>query len=326
MARTLPIRLRTITAAVVVIGSGLLIWNAYLSIIGQTDVTNSTLPVIKADTQPFRVKPDDPGGAEIPNQGNELFDVLNPENADDLALDGVAIDAKEEPVNLFDNPEPASGGFQLPDIPERTTESLFEKTPEVVDEVAPVLEEDVTEIEDQDREGLKEKLQAAIERAEDNTEILSSPPTGGDSKDQTPVQDGGDDNVVIPATKPIYTPPAQSAPTSITTQVEADDPTPQEFSLDQILGAEPEPVQKQYYIQLASLRSEAEARAAFGRIRDDFPSLVSGLDVFFPQADLGSRGVFTRIQIGPLNEAEARQRCADYTASARGGTCLVLSR
>ena len=102
----------------------------------------------------------------------------------------------------------------------------------------------------------------------------------------------------------------------------------QSFSLDNIINKQaqaPQPT-KQYYIQLASLRSEEAAREAYARIRDDFPELVEGLSVVFPSVDLGSRGTFYRIQVGPLSNSEARQRCADYTANARGGTCLVVSR
>jgi len=84
MARTLPIRLRTIAAAIVVIASGLIIWNAYQSIIGASDVTDATLPIIKADTTPFRVVPENPGGAEIPNQGSTLYNVLDAENGDEM--------------------------------------------------------------------------------------------------------------------------------------------------------------------------------------------------------------------------------------------------
>ena len=166
MARTLPIRLRTIAAAVVVIASGLIIWNAYQSIIGSSDVTSATLPIIKADTNPFRVVPENPGGAEIPNQGSTLYNVLNADNADVMALDGVNIE--KEPETLMEIDETPLAGFELPELPEKRTESLYgildelkEDAPE--NKVEPLVAEEKTE--------LKEKLKAAIEKVEKEAPI-----------------------------------------------------------------------------------------------------------------------------------------------------------
>jgi len=326
MARTLPIRLRTIAAALVVLCSGLIIWNAYQSIIATTDEVGATLPVIKADNRPWRREPEDRGGAKIPNQGNALFDVLNVENQDDLALDGVNINRDpqqgEEPISLFDGtPQGKMEGFSLPDIPERTTESLFDVMPEETpgdDRVQPITQDDQDQV--------QQKLKQAIERAETQAQIqVEAPPStqkefqNQQSDDIKPAPKVAKDETtatafaVIPVKKPTYSPPKKSVGA---------------FSLDKILAKdnEAEPAPKQYYIQLASLRTEAEARLAYDRIRDNFPAVVRGVGVTFPQANLGARGTFTRIHVGPMNGAEARKRCADYTSAPGGGTCLVLSK
>ncbi len=318
MARTLPIRLRTIAAAVVVIASGLIIWNAYQSIIGSSDVTNATLPIIKADTEPFRVLPDNPGGAEIPNQGSTLYNVLKSENADEMALDGVNIPASDEkePITIFEDAPTMTTGFELPEIPEKRTESLYGVLAELEQksEVADVQEIDIVEMAGEEKTELKEKLKAAIEKVE---EKLPEPLIPNEvSKPQVTTQEESDKNVIIvvkPSKKPPYTKSVQKTA-----------PAKKEFSLDAVLSTPP--TKERHYIQLASLRGEELARTTYAKIRDNFPRLVEGLSVSFPQVDLGARGIFTRIQIGPMDAAEARSRCAQYTTSPKGGTCLVISR
>lgn len=316
MARALPIRLRTLAAAVVVIASGLMIFNAYQSIINSTDEPMATLPVIKADSEPFRVVPLTRGGMNIPNEGNTVFNLLKKNNDDALALGGIDIESNAEPIDLIE--DTSVQGFELPEIPEPKTESLFDTAldPSIID--------------NPEVDALKEKLEQAIERVEERREGNESTSMSLGRRPQSipdknpevdPEAQKNEDKVktvVIPKSKP-------SKPRKITEKRDGEEKPPiKEFSLDRILSQDP--IQKRHYIQLASLKSEADARAAYNRIRDQFPKLVEGVSVFFPQADLGARGVFTRIQIGPLDSAVARARCADYSTSSNGGTCLVISR
>lgn len=286
MARTLPIRLRTIAAATVVIASGLIIFNAYQSIIYSTDQHGGTLPIIAGPKEPFRVMPEDPGGMVIPHKGSLLFDVLRSDNEDDLALDGIKMSPAEvEEPSILENEE-EGGGFELPSIPETRTESLY---------------------------GLIEDLKHRPENEKTAVEVSVPSEEGSDEVQQEDIKPAVieeviDDQIsiaVIPQSKPKRS-------------------VKKTFSLDRILSKDMQ--QKRYYIQLASLKNKEDAQNIYQDIRDQFPRLVEGLSVFFPQADLGDRGLFTRVQIGPLSETEAKKRCADYSASSRGGTCLVLSR
>jgi hypothetical protein len=327
MPRSLPIRLRTVAAAVVVIASGMIIWNAYQSIINSTDPAG-VLPIIKADSEPFRVLPDDPGGLEIPNQGSELFKVLNPENGDNLALDGVRIEEDEpETIAINDNIDGIQG-FQLPEIPEAQSESLYSDISQLKDIEEIENDPELIPLDTNTETDLKEKLQSAIEKAEEKqTEITQQEPEQEIEKQEVQNQDFAvNDLLPIPMQKPKSIASAQRDIVAVNNMPseKRKDELKKEFSLDRILAQTPS--QNRHYIQLASLKSEAVARDTYRRIRDDFPSLVEGVSVFYPRADLGSRGVFYRVQIGPLSATEAKARCADYTSSSRGGTCLVVSR
>jgi cell division septation protein DedD len=302
----LPIRLRTLTAAVVVIASGLTIFYSYQSIINSTDDGLQALPIIRADKEPFRVVPDEPGGAKIPNQGSKLFEVLDANHPDDLALDGVKIDVQDsEPLTILDEAADADEmtGFEIPVVPEKRTESLYgmiddlKDTKDIVEEpmVAPLTVEKTVEI-------------VEVKLPEKKIEIVKV------VDEKEPVV--GTVAIIRPLIKP-KTPQKKKVESKA---VESN----KSFSLDRILKETP--IKKRHYIQLASLKSKDEAEKFYNRIREQFPKLVSGINVFYPQADLGTRGTFTRVQVGPLDQAAAKSRCADYSSSARGGTCLVISR
>jgi cell division septation protein DedD len=89
-------------------------------------------------------------------------------------------------------------------------------------------------------------------------------------------------------------------------------------------GAEaPKEAKGGYYAQLASVRSEQDAQAAWGRINKKYGGLFGDASHRVEKADLGARGVYYRLQAGPVSEAQARAICD--AMGAKGG-CLVVKR
>ncbi|MET4701209.1 cell division septation protein DedD [Constrictibacter sp. MBR-5] len=79
-----------------------------------------------------------------------------------------------------------------------------------------------------------------------------------------------------------------------------------------------------YRVQIASLRSEAEARTAWERARKANSDLLGRLEASYERVDLGSRGVYHRVQAGPLPE----KTLADMLCSqlkARNVGCIVVA-
>jgi hypothetical protein len=78
-----------------------------------------------------------------------------------------------------------------------------------------------------------------------------------------------------------------------------------------------------YRIHLTSIRGEADAAAEWLRLRRKFRTLLADLRLSVMRADLGAeRGVWYRIQGGPLARAEARARCASF--AVRQHWCRVV--
>jgi hypothetical protein len=76
-----------------------------------------------------------------------------------------------------------------------------------------------------------------------------------------------------------------------------------------------------FSIQVASSPSESEARATLSRLQKQFPDALDGGTV--RRADLGSKGVFYRVRVGPLTHDAADKLCSQLKA---GGAACILTR
>lgn len=83
-----------------------------------------------------------------------------------------------------------------------------------------------------------------------------------------------------------------------------------------------EVVKGTHFVQLASVKDEAAAKAEWKKMQAAH-SVLSPLKLHIERADLGAKGVFYRIQGGPVVEAEAKQICQAITSKKPGG-CLVV--
>jgi hypothetical protein len=77
-----------------------------------------------------------------------------------------------------------------------------------------------------------------------------------------------------------------------------------------------------YYIQVASLPSEAEAQKSYANISNKFASVVSGRAHDIARADIAGKGTYYRVRIAAgSTKDEAAALCERYRAA--GGTCLI---
>lgn len=75
-------------------------------------------------------------------------------------------------------------------------------------------------------------------------------------------------------------------------------------------------------VQLASLRSEAEASAEWKRLAGRYPDVLGGLSPKIVKADLGEKGIYYRVQGVGLDEARAKAVCAQLKAQNVG--CVLV--
>ena len=78
-----------------------------------------------------------------------------------------------------------------------------------------------------------------------------------------------------------------------------------------------------YFVQVASVKSDAGARKEWARMQRAHPDLLGDLELSVQSADLGERGIFFRIRTGPFpNRATAQDMCWQIEAAKLG--CLVV--
>ncbi len=74
------------------------------------------------------------------------------------------------------------------------------------------------------------------------------------------------------------------------------------------------------YIQLAAVKSEADAKTKWAKLQSMYPSLKS-MSLHVQKADLGAKGVFYRVQAGPVSADAATSACSKIKSAK--GDCII---
>lgn len=139
-----------------------------------------------------------------------------------------------------------------------------------------------------------------------------------------------------PSTEGLTPPPAPAVevPTTASTETAPSEPAAAEPAATEAAPAAtppPAPTTTQsaslpaggYRIQLAALKSQEAADAAWGKLQGKYPDLLGGLTSAIVKVDLGASGVFYRVQGGPFDgRAAAQELCGKL--NQRGQQCLVV--
>ena len=81
----------------------------------------------------------------------------------------------------------------------------------------------------------------------------------------------------------------------------------------------------EWVVQVASTRSESDARAVWVTLKNKFPGLVSGTYADVKRADLGDKGIYYRTRVAGLADKSAAQSlCNSFKAA--GQACFVAKR
>ncbi len=74
-------------------------------------------------------------------------------------------------------------------------------------------------------------------------------------------------------------------------------------------------------VQVSSQRSEDAARATFRDLQARYPSILGRYDINIQRADLGDRGTYYRVRVGPFASANAQSLCSQLKNA--GGDCIL---
>jgi hypothetical protein len=262
----------------------------------------SAIPVVRADPRPMKLRPETPGGIEVPFQNTQIYDRVGQQSAGAAASAGRpgAPAAANRPVErLLPGPE-----APLPrPMPPPAPVASIPATPDVAPPpnavvVAPPPPPPVAA-------ARSAPPPAQLATPAPSPAIAPPPPVAAARSAPPPVQ------LATPAPSAVAPPPP---PVPQVAQVRPAVSAPAPVTAAQAGGVR---------IQLASVRAEADAQREWGRLQRQHGDVLGGLSPSYTSADLGDRGVYIRLQAGPFPVPEAA-RAACETLRARGVGCNVV--
>ena len=81
-----------------------------------------------------------------------------------------------------------------------------------------------------------------------------------------------------------------------------------------------------YVVQISARRTQTDALAAFSGLQSKYGSVLGGYRPLIQRADLGSRGIWFRLRVGPMKTREDASRVCSQLKSKGMKNCLVASR
>ncbi len=276
---------------------------------GPHSVADANVPVIKPDDKPIKTKPEDRGGMAVPNQDKLVYqDLGKGDNANDSGTTTEKLlpppekpqapAVKQAPANDSASsampPPPAVAGNDMPAPP-------------------PVASTNGGAMPSAEKTAKTEK-QPPSPAAAPLEKVTAASPTPNTQATQTgnalsPVKETG--KKVATAETAHKEPPA--APTPNTQATAASTPAPKAAA-----GS------GHFQIQLAAMKSEPEAQAAWKKAQAANKDLLGNLTPDIVRADLGAKGVYYRVRAGAYDEAGAKALCAQLTAHNQG--CIVAKK
>jgi len=280
-----------ITALAAVVCFGAVVWYAYNWGTGQVD--SDELPVVRAEPMPEKVRPEQPGGMDVPHQG---IAVLNGDGEAPQVVERL-LPRPETPAPPEPLPEPpaAAAPQALPEtIPEAPgpadgADADVTEAPDLGPEEGETAEGGIVPPEPKPEEGARDQIAELLE---------SGPLETADGKAEAPEAPAKPEPAEA---APAQTAPAQAAPVQTAKAVPGD-----------------------VVLQLSSVKSESAAAQEWKRLQGAYPDLLGKLGLTLETAAVQGT-TYYRVQTGPFaSRAAAADVCAKL--KARNQDCLVKQR
>lgn len=301
-----PRRGRSILMGVALVGIAVAGAAAWFLLTGDGESSSSgtvAAPTIPADSNPYKIRPANPGGMQVPNQDKTVYQRLNPDDQTGKAAPEVEKllpePAMPQEPKASDGSTVASG--TVPSAPAPVASGAEASSDETTPPPAPTLGQgSVPSL------GLTTPPAVAEEKAREDA-ATASKQTAAKTEASAPKE-------VAAAPK------AEPAPAETAKATE-----PKKAAQSAAVPAPASTATGPYTIQLAALRDEGAARKLWQQTQSKYPSLLGGMTLVIQKADLGQKGVFYRVRgTGLPSEAQARHVCAELAKDKVG--CLFVGK
>lgn len=283
-----------IGGAVLVVGA---VVAAGLHFIGGRKGGSMGVPVIKADDKPIKVKPDDRGGMQVPNQDKLIYERMDS-----------AGDTEPKVERLLPQPESAKAPPKTISVPPLSAEPA-----------APVAQRPPP-IPAKPGEPPAPKTAPQSKVAAQPMDPVAEAPAAPFPAYQ-PVQERGAPAAAAPQTAAAQ-PPASGKTEQVTRAQAAQAPRPAPAPAP--AAAARAPASGEFVVQLGAVRAADLADKEWSRIQRANSDLLGALKPDIVRVELPGKGTFWRVRAAPLSEQAARQLCAELAARSQG--CIVAKR
>ena len=248
-------------------------------------------PLVRAPQEAVKVRPEEPGGMEVPDTDKGIYDVVS----------GAPGEPRTE--KLLDAPERP----QLPE-PGQPLDITGTPEPEPAPPAEPVAAPPPIEIAPKPAATGDEapKPSAAPVGQVANADL---PPPAAETAEAKPAPE--------PAPAARKPDPAPAKPAAEPVQLTKTKPAPAASA------SSPAPSRESWRVQVGALRSEADAKAEFARLQRVHPDLLGALSLSIMRVDITGKGTFFRMRAGPLDNRDAAASLCNSLKAQKVGCLLV---
>ncbi len=299
--------------------------------------------IVKADSQPMKVKPENPGGTVIPNQDNKVYDAVAKGARPANPVQPKLVANAEEPVDVVAREQAAqaerTAAFSGTDDSEGVAENAAQQPVKSEDRVAQVAQENAGT-----QEGAlvtPRKVRTMVVKPDGTLapreEPAAAPVAASEPTDPTPQRVGQDQTGTVPQTaEPVLKPakPSTVAATPSAAPVVPQRPSDQPVDIagevkpqaqqQQVAAAQPQApaaAATGWSMQIASQPTVEGAQSTYQDLARRYSNVLAGRSANIVKADVAGKGTFYRVRVMAQSREDAIKLCTSYKAA--GGNCFV---
>jgi cell division septation protein DedD len=276
-------------------------------------------PLVQADNRPVKEPPEQPGGKDFPHKNKLIYERL--QNGDQPEADHIV--PRQEDLTMPNMPgaNPAAGlpaGAALVPPPAVATVDDPSGGPRRVKTLTVRPDGSVMPpAADAAPPAAQPAMPPAAPQQVASAELIQ-PPAAPPQAAPAPA----------PAPAPVAAAPAPAAaPVAADPQAVAAIPAakPKPKPVVAAADASPQAAASKYLVQIGSKQNQTEALATFADMQQKYPTLLANYRPMVQKADLGAKGVWYRLRIGPINDKATASKLCTQLKSQGMPDCLVMA-
>lgn len=265
-------------------------------------------PLVTADSRPVKELPEQAGGKEFPHKNKLIYDRL--QNGDEPETERLV--PRQENVAVPALPPSADGPAPV------ASTDFTTPTTQAVGGAEPI---DVASVDDGSMaEGGPRKVKTMVVRP--------------DGSMAAPEPAAGEVAAAAAAEAPAAAETAPQAVAAVPQQVAAlpappdakPKPAPKPVAQQTAAVAPAAAAPTKYVVQVGSKKNQTDALASFADMQQKYPSLLANYRPMVQKADLGAKGVWYRLRIGPIVNKTAASKLCTQLKSQGLPDCLVMAQ